>query len=217
VRRVTADGRQSVAGSGGETSTRAHLLRRAALAGATIAGAGAGAGGLSRIAASAPAPSLGQDIKILNFLLLLEYLQAAFYDAAKSAQGLGSELRAFIRIAGAQERDHIALLKRRLGAAARQQPQFDLTNATSSRSAIVSSAVALEEEAASAYIGQAANLTLPLVAPVARICSVEARHAAWIRDLSGRDPAPRAADPGRTPESIVAELARLGLMGKSQG
>jgi hypothetical protein len=45
-----------------------------------------------------------------------------------------------------------------------------------------------------------------------RIVAVEARHAAWIRDLAGEDPAPRAADPGRTADDVLSELRRKGLV-----
>ena len=36
--------------------------------------------------------------------------------------------------------------------------------------------------------------------------SVEARQAAWLRDLAGEDPAPRAADPPREPDDVLDAL-----------
>jgi hypothetical protein len=40
---------------------------------------------------------------------------------------------------------------------------------------------------------------------------VEARHAAWIRDLLGLNPAPEVADPARTVDEVRASLERAGL------
>jgi hypothetical protein len=50
------------------------------------------------------------------------------------------------------------------------------------------------------------------VVDAARIVAVEARHAAWIRDLAGTDPAPRAADPGRSADDVLADLRRKGFL-----
>jgi hypothetical protein len=50
------------------------------------------------------------------------------------------------------------------------------------------------------------------VQDAARIVAVEARHAAWIRDLAGADPAPRPADPGRSPNEILSALRKKGYL-----
>ena len=47
-----------------------------------------------------------------------------------------------------------------------------------------------------AYNGQAANVTPNAFAAAARIVSVEARHAAWVRTIAGR-PIPRRGSDGR--------------------
>ena len=52
----------------------------------------------------------------------------------------------------------------------------------------------LEDTGLAAYNGQAANLSAPALADVGRIISVEARHAAWVRALAGKQPAPVAID-----------------------
>jgi hypothetical protein len=57
-----------------------------------------------------------------------------------------------------------------------------------------------------AYNGQAANLTKPALAAAAEIVSVEGRHAAWISDLAGEPPAPRAADVGVSSRDVVRTL-----------
>ena len=56
-------------------------------------------------------------------------------------------------------------------------------------------AIRLEELGLAAYNGAATSLTPDALADAARIVSVEARHAAWIRDIAGANPAPRAAEP----------------------
>ncbi|MGH3057276.1 MAG: hypothetical protein ACRDPP_03440, partial [Gaiellaceae bacterium] len=77
------DGRAAVRAAVPEdlTSTRERFLRRAVVAGGTLAVGGVVLAGLPRLAASA-AQSAAQDAEIFNFALLLEYTQAAFYDEA---------------------------------------------------------------------------------------------------------------------------------------
>ena len=53
----------------------------------------------------------------------------------------------------------------------------------------------LEDLGVAAYTAQAPNLTKGTLKAAARIVSVESRHAAWIRDLRGINPAPDAAEP----------------------
>ena len=70
----------------------------------------------------------------------------------------------------------------------------------------------LEDLTAAAYIGQGANLTGAVMRDAARIVAVEARHAAWVRDLAGMDPAPRAADVARSADDTLSYLSRRGLL-----
>jgi rubrerythrin len=171
------------------------------------------AGALTRIGrpAAAQAPSPEQDERILNFALGLEYLQAAFYAEAESQGALTSELAEFARVVGEQERRHVERLQELLGSAARPEPEFSLEDVTASEQAFLEAAVVLEDGGVSAYIGQGANLTIDAVAAVAPMVSVEARHAAWILDIAGRDPAPAAADPAASVAGVQAALERAGL------
>src|SRR5436190_14923112 len=60
-----------------------------------------------------------QDVPILNFLLLLEHLQAAFYSEAAArararvpaARALHGELLQFARVVAAQEQAHVSFLR----------------------------------------------------------------------------------------------------------
>jgi hypothetical protein len=192
-------------------STRAQALRAAAAAGATV-GVGAVAGGWLRPQSTVGKASSAQDVEILNFLLVLEQAQAAFYDAALRGGALRGDLLAFARIVAPQEREHVEFLRGKLGAQAGARPKLDFARATSDPSRFTAAAIDLEEATAAAYIGQGANLTRGAAADAARIVAVEARHAAWIRDLAGADPAPRAADPPRSAGDVLAELRRKGYL-----
>jgi hypothetical protein len=184
---------------------------RAALGGAAIGG-GALLGGWAAPQASLGKPSRAQDVRILSFLLVLEQAQAAFYDAALRSRALSGELLRFAQVVAPQEHDHVALLRRRLGGSARPAPRFEFRDATSSPARFRRAAIDLEEATAAAYIGQGASLTRDLVAEAAGIVAVEARHAAWIRDLAGALPAPRPADPARSPGDVLADLRTKGYL-----
>jgi ferritin-like protein len=194
-----------------ERHSRAQVLRAAAAAGAAV-GAGALVRDWARPDASAAAPSQEKDVRILGFLLVLEQAQAAFYDAALRSKALSGDLLRYAQVVAPQEHDHVELLRRRLGAGARPAPRFDFGEATSSPAQFRRAAIDLEEAAAAAYIGQGASLTRSGVALAAGIVAVEARHAAWIRDLAGAEPAPHAADPGRSPSEILTELRTKGFL-----
>ena len=71
---------------------------------------------------------------------------------------------------------------------------------------------ALEDLGVAALDGQAASLTKLSLASVATIVSVEARHAAWIRDLLGELPAPSASNPAQTAAQVRAAIRRTGFV-----
>jgi hypothetical protein len=194
-----------------ERRTRTEALRAAAAAGAAV-GAGALLRDWARPDASAAAPSRAQDVRILSFLLVLEEAQAAFYDAALRSRTLRGDFLRFARVVAPQEHDHVTLLRRRLGGSARSAPPFDFRDATSSPARFRRAAIDLEEATAAAYIGQGASLTRDAVQDAASIVAVEARHAAWIRDLAGADPAPRPADPARSPGDVLSDLRAKGYL-----
>jgi len=191
------------------TASRADVLGRSALALAMLA-----AGGIWMAGAAGPAgsaPSRAQDRRIFNFALALEYLQAAFYANALERGALGGELLEFAEVVGEQERRHVAYLRESLGEAAIEEPAYDFADLAADSARFGSAAFDLEESGVGAYVGQASNLTEAGVAAAAPIISVEARHAAWIRDLIGRNPAPRPADPARTAAQVQTRLERAGF------
>lgn len=182
------------------------IVGGALAAGGAVLGWGAGA------AEPAPSPSRALDQKIFNFALLLERLQAAFYTEAVNAGALRGELLEFAEVVGGHEREHVDFLEEALGRGASKTPAFDFGSATQDRQKFLDAAVLLENTGVAAYNGQAANLTKKSLAAAAEIVSVEGRHAAWISDLAGRHPAPRAADPGATADDVAATLEATGFI-----
>jgi hypothetical protein len=70
--------------------------------------------------------------------------------------------------------------------------------------------VKLEDLAVATYNGQAVNLTPASLKAAARIVSVEARHAAWIRSIVGEVPATDATDAASKEAETRSRLSELG-------
>jgi hypothetical protein len=187
--------------------TRTDFLRRALIAGG-ILGGGALIGAWPKGAASAP--SAKQDHQILTFALQLELLQAAFYEEA--AATLQGELLQFAEVVGPAERAHADFLRSRLGGEAGSQPRFEFGDSSRDAKNFAANAYLLETTVTAAYVGQGANLTASLIARFGELTSVEARQAAWISDLIGKNPAPHAADPAMTAGEAVTTLRKAGLV-----
>jgi hypothetical protein len=164
------------------------------------------------LGATAATPSAKQDRQILNYALLLEYLQAAFYAEAISHGRLRGELREFADVVGGHEQAHVAFLRKALGANARQKPTFHFGAATRNPQKFGATAQALEDAGVAAYNGQAANLTKPTLAAAAKIVSVEARHAGWIRAIAGKNPAPNVTDHPKTAAQVQADITDTGFL-----
>lgn len=190
--------------------TRTELLRRAAIAGGAVTAGGVLAGGLPRLASSAPSPA--QDVRVLNLILLLEYVEAAFYADAQAKGALRGELREYVTVVGGHEQQHVSFLKNALGTKARGEPRLAFGRATTDPDAFVVAAVVLEDTSVAAYNGQATNLTRGTLAAAATIVSVEARHAAWIRAIAGKLPAADATDPSITQAQVMAALRKTGFI-----
>jgi hypothetical protein len=67
----------------------------------------------------------------------------------------------------------------------------------------------------SAYNGQAANLTKQTLDMAAKIVSVEARHAGWIRAIAGKNPAPNATDKPKTATQVQSAVNSTGFLQSS--
>ncbi len=138
-------------------------------------------------------------IGVLNFALVLEYLEAEFYNRGVAATGLipAADRTIFTTIQG-HENTHVDYLKTTLGSSARPKPTFDYSYGNGSGTGPFADvftnyntfkavAQAFEDTGVRAYKGQAATL-LPykdVLQAALTIHSVEARHAAEIRRLRG--------------------------------
>jgi ferritin-like protein len=190
--------------------SRARLLERALIGGGAVIAGGVLLGGLPSTGSTAPSAS--QDVEILNFALLIEYLQASFYAEALAKGALRRERRRFARIVGSHEQAHASLIERTLAGKARQKPRFDFSDTTSEQAKFDQTAVVLEEIGLAAYNGQAPNLTKAALGTAAKIVSVEARHASWIRAIVGRVPAPDATDQGKSAAQVSSALNQTGFV-----
>ena len=158
-------------------------------------------------------PSAKQDAEILNFALLLEFIQAAFHAEGLQRAKLTGELRTFAQTAVKHEHEHVAALQAGARVAPRARPRRS-TSATTPRTTDRSrlAALKLEDLGVAAYAAQAPNLTKPALKAAARIVSVESRHAAWIRDLRGMNPAPDAAEPAIDAQRVIDTLKGSGYV-----
>jgi hypothetical protein len=206
--RMRHEGSSSVVGSTRpeRTTSRATFVKRAGALAALAAGGLAAAPNLSR-----SAPSLGRDVEILNYVLRLESMKAAFYSRAAAGGALTGELEQLAKLLARQEQAHVAFLRGRLGNLAGPERTYDFGRATADETAFANTARKLEEAAVAAYIGEGPNLSPSLMIPFAQMTSVEARHAAWIADVIDDDPAPRAADRAKAPSDVLAFLNGTGF------
>jgi hypothetical protein len=184
--------------------TRAELLRGAALGGAAM---------IAALAAPEPATAARlDDTAILNFGLRFERLQATLYTETEqvgTVAKMSDRKAVWARTLGAHERAHVKILKTVLGRKAEGSPKFDFGGDTESEDVFVRTAVALEDLTVGLLTG-----ALPLVddkglrAAFFGLLTVEARHAAWARNIVGTNPAPAAFDKPRTIRSVQGAIAR---------
>jgi hypothetical protein len=204
---VDADGaiRETAAAVHGDT--RARFLAKAGLLGGGLVGSAALLG-LDPAVAGAK-PSGKQDIAILNFALTLEHLEATFYARALKSGALTGELLLFAQVVAGHERQHVLALKKVLGRNAVKAPKFNFRGTTEDAAQFTATAQVLEDTGVSAYKGQAPRLKSVAVLKAAlAIHAVEARHAAWIRDIAGTPPAPDAFDTPLSMKQVLAAVAK---------
>ena len=203
---IDADGAVRDAHDGIAGDTRADFIRKAALGGGAIIGGSVLLGGFPEL--SNAKPSKKQDVKILNYALTLEYLENEFYKEALAKAGLSGDALRAAQVIQSHEQAHVAFLKKALGKAAVKKPKFAFGEATANQANFLATAVVLEDTGVSAYAGQGPRLKqLPVLKAALSIHSVEARHAAFVRELAGQSFAPKAFD---KPASMASVLKKAG-------
>ncbi len=172
-----------------------------------------------------PESEFEDDVAILNYALTLEYLEARFYqegldnigeDALCNCNALEDDTylqdRAFDELRTIQEHEesHIETLVstiESLDGEPIEEPEFDFGLAVQYPMAFLGTAAQLEDIGVSAYAGAAPYIeNEAVVAPALGIHSVEARHASFLRTLTGQTGFPAVIDEPRS-RSEVLELA----------
>ena len=173
--------------------------------------------------------NLSNDTGILNYAYALEQLEAAYYTAALTSPGfaaLSANEQEVLRDLQQHEVIHREFFKMVLGSAALPTIVFNSTTVgtlTANRTVLLSTSQLLEDTGVSAYNGAGKYLTNAANLLVAgKIVSVEARHAAAIRDIrdgsNGRlfagddvvDPA--GLDVKAEPRTVLAAVVSLNVV-----
>ena len=176
-----------------EDLSRSEVLLKGALA----AGAVYGTLAVGPFVRKALAMTGGSDVDILNFALTLEYLEAKFYEEAKTRAKASGELKSLVNLLASDEKQHVEALTatiKQLGGKPVAEPKFDFPY--SGTGGFLKLAQTFEDTGVSAYNGAAPMIkSKEVLAAAGGIVQVEARHAAAIRLQNKEEPAPEAFDP----------------------
>jgi hypothetical protein len=177
--------------------TRADFFRKALVGGGGLAAA------LETSAVAQPR-NTAKDVAILRFDLGLEYLQAAMYSEAERLGEVSPRTLEWSRVVGANERGHVQAIRGLLGRDAVKSPSFNFRGVTEDDRLFTETAVAFEDLTAALLKTQAVQVdSRQILAALASLHSVEARHAAWIRHIAGIVPAADAFDEPTSKAKVV--------------
>lgn len=150
------------------------------------------------------------DVDVLNYALTLEYLEADFYRVGRKLSLSGDTAKAAKRF-GAEEAAHVEALRgtiRDLGGKPVSSPKF--TFPMRNERTFLALANTLEDTGVSAYNGAAPRIeSKDVLAAAGSIVQVEARHAAAIRVMRGRQPAPSDFDKALGEDEVVKAITPL--------
>jgi hypothetical protein len=207
---IDAGGAIQEAADDAGVSTRSDFFRKSLYAGGTLAAGGLLMGGMPSLASAKPSGK--QDIKILNFALTLEYLEAAFYKRATSGGALSGPALDLAKVITAHEQAHVDFLKKALGRKAVKSPMFDFGDTVTDQGKFLATAYVLENTGVSAYLGQAGRIKNPAyLGAAATILTIEARHAGAIAQLTAKQVSPDGSFD--KPKSMAAILKAVGGTG----
>jgi len=151
-----------------------------------------------KASSSTPAPAASADdgnkgdLKVLNYALTLEFLEADFYKQV-IASGLvkDAKVASIAKKFGQTEQEHVDALKATITKLGGKPVSAPATNfgptLDKGLMAVLETAATVENLGAAAYLGQAGNIkSKEVLAAALSIHSVEARHAAALNMLVGR-------------------------------
>ena len=172
-------------------SSRRSILKWAAAAASSAAAFGVDIPGLRLSEAFAQTGAVdlgGGDIGVLNYAYALEQLEAAFYTQvlATPYEGMSGYERSVLRDIRDHEVAHRAFFAKALGSRRipNLTPNFTAVN-FASRQSVITTAITFEDLGVSAYNGGGQAIRNPsYLAAAGSIVSVEARHAAILRDIA---------------------------------
>lgn len=153
------------------------------------------------------------DIGILNYAYALEQLEAAFYTqvAATPYAGITATEQGYLNDIRNHEVAHREFFKAAIGTSAIGALQVNFSSINfADRTSVLNAAMAFEDLGVTAYNGAGQLLVSPTYLTLAgKIVSVEARHAALIRDLISNGTFAdsvdaNALDGARTPAAVLA-------------
>ena len=187
-----------------EGMTRQSFMMRGAL----TAGAVYGLGTVGPFVRQAIAQEGDGDVEILNFALTLEYLEAAFYtQALNQVGGLSRDVKSLATEIRDNENEHVDALKatiEQLGGMPVKAPGVDFGNAFMNQKSFLTLAQTFEDTGVSAYNGAAPAIqSKEVLGAAGSIVQVEARHAAAVRLLNGKQPAAGAFDPALEMQQVL--------------
>jgi hypothetical protein len=227
------------AGAWDPSGTRRQMLRNAGIGGAAIFGVNALLSPLDAFASA----STGQkgaystsgsksirrgkananDVKIGNYALTLEYLEAAFYAAATRMAYADTDIAAFAKTVAQHEAAHVAALRKVLGKAAVKPPEVNTDTVgrlLADQATFIKTAATIEPVGTAAYAGAGPYLNnLAIVKAALAIHSVEANHAAYAAALvklksidATADPIPNAFNPAFSFAKTIRTVGSLNIV-----
>ena len=169
------------------------------------------------------------DLDVLNYALTLENLEANFYteglrqfsssDFARGAfsANLGNpngvfgdsvtgDVYGYLLLIRSHEQTHVRTLMRTIQSlGGRPKPACTYKFPYNNVDEFLAIGKVLEDTGVSAYAGAAKLIKEPrLLTAAATIATVEARHASYLRLITGDNPFPNAFDPAKTMQEILA-------------
>ena len=227
------------AGAWDPSGTRRQMLHRAGIGGVAVFGVGALLSPLDALAAAGAGQKgaystkgsrsirrgrpNANDVKIGNYALTLEYLEAAFYAAADKAGYPDADIAAAAKTLAEHEQAHVTALKKVLGNAAVKAPTVNndtVANLLADENTFIKTAAAIEPVGTAAYAGAGPYIhNLAIVKAALAIHSVEANHAAYTAALvkfkgidASADPIPNAFNPAFSFAKTIKTVSSLNLV-----
>jgi hypothetical protein len=162
-------------------------------------------------------------VRIGNYALTLEYLEAAFYAAADQAGYEDPDIAAAAKTIAAHEKAHVQALKGVLGKAAVKAPTLNTDTVgrlLADQNTFIKTAAAIEPVGTAAYAGAGPYLNnLGIVKAALSIHSVEANHAAYTAALvkfkgidASADPIPNAFNPANSFKKTIKIVTGLNVV-----